>query len=282
VDPIMTVFQHVVVGHDGSAGAAEAEALAQRLVDPSGEVALAAVEPGHMLRHPRGRGRTQPDVIELAETRRADLIVIGSDDGPAGRITPGRALLQLLQGAPCAVAAAPAGAIDDGHFRHVGIAYDGSPEAAAALATAYALAARDHSAVSLFCVAAPGAQRWGGGDPGAISRRRHGASGCAWRSCSTPRRIRHRPASTRARCCSTATPWRRSPPRATGSSISCSQARAAMGRSIARLPAACRRVCCERRRSPSSWCRAAAWRRRAAATGRPLRSDRNRPAALYG
>lgn len=58
---------------------------------------------------------------------------------PAGR---------LLHGAPCAVAVAPAGAREAGSFRHVGIAYDGTPEARAALAAGYALAAGDHAAVS--------------------------------------------------------------------------------------------------------------------------------------
>jgi nucleotide-binding universal stress UspA family protein len=58
---------------------------------------------------------------------------------------------RLLQGAPCAVAIAPAGLRDDTDFRHVGIAYDDSPESRAALAVGYDVAAADSAAVTLFC-----------------------------------------------------------------------------------------------------------------------------------
>jgi nucleotide-binding universal stress UspA family protein len=96
-------------------------------------------------------------LTEIAEEMRADLVVVGSSEPVAeGHVTPGRTGLRLLQGAPCAVAVAPAGATDEGPFRHVAIAYDGSPEASAALDAGYAIAARDGAAVSLFWVS-PGA-----------------------------------------------------------------------------------------------------------------------------
>jgi nucleotide-binding universal stress UspA family protein len=48
------------------------------------------------------------------------------------------------------VAVAPAGLLTDEPFRHVGIAYDGSPEARAALAAGYAIAVECRAAVTLF------------------------------------------------------------------------------------------------------------------------------------
>jgi nucleotide-binding universal stress UspA family protein len=91
-------------------------------------------------------------LTELAESEGADLIVIGSSQHDnAGRIRLERTAGRLLQGAPCAVAIAPAGLRETADFRHVGIAYDGSPEARAALAVAYGVAARCSAAVTLYC-----------------------------------------------------------------------------------------------------------------------------------
>jgi nucleotide-binding universal stress UspA family protein len=90
-------------------------------------------------------------LTELAEAEGADLIVIGSSrHGDTGHIRLERTAGRLLQGAPCAVAIAPAGLREHGDFRHAGVAYDGSPEARSALAVAYDVAARCGSAVSLF------------------------------------------------------------------------------------------------------------------------------------
>jgi nucleotide-binding universal stress UspA family protein len=174
-------FGRVVVGFDGSEQAADALALSQRLLDPQhGEILLAHIAVEHLLRVPRhhreplraellaaARARLGPGVAvaelvrssasvargitELAEEERADLVVVGSSGScEDGRTSPGRSALRLLHGAPCAVAIAAAGRRDDGPFRHVGIAYDGSPESGAALRAAYALAARDGAAVSLY------------------------------------------------------------------------------------------------------------------------------------
>jgi nucleotide-binding universal stress UspA family protein len=100
-------------------------------------------------------------LTEIAEEMHADLVVVGSSEPVTeGHVIPGRTGLRLLQGAPCAVAVAPAGATDEGPFRHVAIAYDGSPEAAAALAAGYAVAARDGAAVSLFWVSPAAGIAW--------------------------------------------------------------------------------------------------------------------------
>jgi nucleotide-binding universal stress UspA family protein len=176
----MTGFHRVVVGLDGSELAGGALVLAQRLVDPDGVLVLAGVDAHRSFRIPYGHprrsiaevleaARAEVDeglavtcieraassaargLTEIAEEQRADLLVLGSrDPTPEGRVTPGRTTLRLLQGGPCAVAVAPAGAGERDRFHHVGVAYDGSPEASAALAAAYAVAAREGAAVSLF------------------------------------------------------------------------------------------------------------------------------------
>jgi nucleotide-binding universal stress UspA family protein len=110
-------------------------------------------------------------LTELAEESSADVLVVGScSPATQGRITPGRIGIRLMQGAPCAVALAPAGWRDSGRFRHVGIAFDGSPEAAVALAAGYSLAARDGAAVSLFFVLAAGSVGWTGLPPEEVDR----------------------------------------------------------------------------------------------------------------
>jgi nucleotide-binding universal stress UspA family protein len=70
-----------------------------------------------------------------AERHRADLIVVGSSHrGRAGRVVAGDVSVSTMHGAPCPVLIAPAGyASREGSVRHVGVAYDGSAEARAAL-----------------------------------------------------------------------------------------------------------------------------------------------------
>jgi nucleotide-binding universal stress UspA family protein len=179
-------FRRVIVAFDGSERSVDALTLARRLLDPAGVLTLACVVPGqrwHVGPHIHRPDAPVPDELaetfaearatipagirvreraplaasaargltELAETESADLIVIGSSrHGDDGRIRLERTAGRLLQGAPCAVAIAPAGLRASGDFRHVGVAYDGSPEARAALAVAYDVAARCGSAVTLF------------------------------------------------------------------------------------------------------------------------------------
>jgi nucleotide-binding universal stress UspA family protein len=181
-------FGRVLVGFDGADLAGDAVALAERLLDPRhGAIVLAHVDVSRVLKPLRHRsdasskevlsaGRAQlaagtpagelahtsasvaRGLTELAEKEKADLVVIGSTRAaPDGRTSLGRTAIRLLQGAPCAVAISAAGRRDQGSFHHVGIAYDGSPESAAALEVAYTLAARDGAAVSLYLSIAAGA-----------------------------------------------------------------------------------------------------------------------------
>lgn len=182
----MTRFRRVVVGLDGSESAGEALVLAQRLADPDGVLVLAGVDAHRSFRLPHGHVRESPAAVldaaraevegdravicvqraaasaargltEIADEQHADLVVLGSRrSGPEGRISPGRTAARLLQGGPCAVAVARSGEAERDRFRHVGVAYDGSPEAAAALEAAYGIAARDGAAMSLYlCMPSP-------------------------------------------------------------------------------------------------------------------------------
>jgi nucleotide-binding universal stress UspA family protein len=174
-----SAFRRVLVGYDGSEPASDALALALRLVDPGeSELVLACIDEHRAFRVRPGRARTSAQVLEAglaalpagitgggieltassaarglrdaAEHERADLIVIGSHPGPDWRTTPGSTALRLIRSAPCAVAIAPLGLRERERIHHVGVAYDASDEAKHALAIAYALAAREHAAVSIF------------------------------------------------------------------------------------------------------------------------------------
>lgn len=84
--------------------------------------------------------RTSPahGLHDLAEEEHADLIVVGSSHtGRLGRVLPGSTAERLLHGSPCAVAVVPLGYRDADHeIRRVGVAYDGSDEAAGAMRAA--------------------------------------------------------------------------------------------------------------------------------------------------
>jgi nucleotide-binding universal stress UspA family protein len=189
----MSMFRQIVVAFDGSDRAQDALALALRLRDPDGghiTLACALTEgpwwqphrphalkddvPEHVgvmlaasraeipagihvrLRAP-GASSPARALTELAEDEHADLVVIGSSRRISdGRIRLERTAGRLLQGAPCAVAVAPCGLRDGEPFRHVGIAYDGTPEARTALAAGYAIAASCGAATTvLFAQAMP-------------------------------------------------------------------------------------------------------------------------------
>lgn len=114
---------------------------------------LAALDPETIAVADRSPAR---GLYELASTRQASLIVIGSAHrGPAGRAMLGSTGASLLHGAPCAVAVAPRGYAEDGPrtLLRVGVAFDGSPEASLALETGISLANRLHASFQVLTVA---------------------------------------------------------------------------------------------------------------------------------
>jgi nucleotide-binding universal stress UspA family protein len=181
------MFRHIVVAFDGSDRAQDALALALRLRNPdSGHITLACAlterpwwqphrahhtnddvpeEVGLMLAAARARipagirvalrapvaSSPARALTELAEDEHADLVVVASSRRTSdGRIHLERTAGRLLQGAPCAVAVSPSGLQTDEPFRHVGIAYDGTPEARTALAAGYAIAAASGAATTVL------------------------------------------------------------------------------------------------------------------------------------
>lgn len=171
------MFKNVLVGVDGSANGRDAIALAGRLVHPDGKLTLAHVRDGRL--HPshaitpgmleeereasvamlEGERETSGASAELvsilasnagrglheqAEQQGADLLVVGScrRHGVFGRAMLGDDTRAALNGAPCAVAIAPAGfAEHSNELRRIGVAYNQSPESEQALQTARELAA---------------------------------------------------------------------------------------------------------------------------------------------
>jgi nucleotide-binding universal stress UspA family protein len=179
------VFNNVIVGVDGQVGGRDAIALAQELVLRGGELTLAHVYLGgpRFMRGSSGAfdeverqrslalveaARDEADVEarqlsfgsssvgrglhELAERQHADLLVVGScRRGLIGRVCAGDDTSEELNGAPCAVAVAPAGhASRPSVLREIGVAYNGSPESERALAAARELAGERGAKVSAF------------------------------------------------------------------------------------------------------------------------------------
>lgn len=102
---------------------------------------LLADEPGAVARVTAAASPARA-LHETAEREQADLIVLGSDErGNPGHVAAGITRRHALQGAPCAVAMAPAGFADtDGRLAPVGIGYDGSAESRLALSSAAGVA----------------------------------------------------------------------------------------------------------------------------------------------
>ena len=90
----------------------------------------------------------------IAETEHADLIVVGSmHRGRLQRFTSADRAMQVLHGAPCAVAVAPDHLVCRSSLERIGVGVDGSPEARMALETALELARRSGASVRLLAVA---------------------------------------------------------------------------------------------------------------------------------
>ncbi len=178
-------FKNVVVGVDGAEGGRDAIALARMLCAPGGQLTLAHVYAGEarvwrgssgaydrvererseeVLKRARDDAGVDAELRwygapspgrglhELAESLGADLLVIGSSRrGLMGRVLTGDDTRAALNGAPCAIAVAPAGyAHQTVVVREVGVGYDGSPESDHALGVAREIAARHNARVSAF------------------------------------------------------------------------------------------------------------------------------------
>jgi nucleotide-binding universal stress UspA family protein len=108
----------------------------------------------------RGFGGGSPAGVmtEIAEAEDVDLVVVGSPHrGAIGRAMIGSVAESLLHGAPCPAVVSPRGYADERHepFRRIAVAYDGTPEAKAALRRAEAVAMRTDAVLELLTVVAP-------------------------------------------------------------------------------------------------------------------------------
>ncbi len=179
------MFINVIVGVDEQPASGDAIALAQNLMAAGGELTLAHVHraetmPLHssnpglqaaererslaLLARVRdaagldgariciGSASVGRGLHELAEQEQADLLVVGSSRrGLIGRVLMQEDTQRALNGAPCAVAVAPAAyAQRSPALTEIGVGYDASPESQHALATARRFAAERGVKLSAF------------------------------------------------------------------------------------------------------------------------------------
>lgn len=179
------MFKQIVVGVDEHEGSRDALALANNLLAREGELTLAHVYPADTYAYRRAsaeyeasqrkhdrqllekvraetgvkahlRWRESPSVggglHELCEVTGADLLVVGScRRGLLGRVLIGDDTRAALNGAPCAIAIAPAGySRQPVAMREIGVAYNGSPESEHAVEVARGLAAECGAKLSAF------------------------------------------------------------------------------------------------------------------------------------
>jgi nucleotide-binding universal stress UspA family protein len=194
------MFTKIVVGVDGRQGGRDAVALAKRLMAPDGTLALAHVYAGELSRwrgsnlefdgaerqeslellrearddaaiaaslHYLGAPSTGQGLHVIAELIGADVLVVGSTHrGLLGRVLLGDDTRAALNGAPCAIAVAPAGyAQEPGVMREIGVGYNGSPESEHALRVARELAAEYEARLSAFEVVSLPSYYFAGGSP---------------------------------------------------------------------------------------------------------------------
>lgn len=177
------MFREVIVGVDGNPNSRDAVLLGAKLLGQRGRITLANVHDDHtlagadisdrarddalaLLARERDSAEFDADIVavgarsvghglhEIAERREADLLVVGScSRGAFGRLLLGDDRRASLDGAPCAVAIAPAGyARRPRPIAKIGVAYDGSPESEQALALARDVAAQQRSAIVALTV----------------------------------------------------------------------------------------------------------------------------------
>ena len=159
------MFKNVLVGVDGNPNSRDAVALASRLTDPNGKLTLAHVSRSEifeeredsraLLDQERTATGVKAEIARIvstnparglhehAEQQHADLLVVGScRHGAFGRTMLGDDARAALNGAPCAIAIASRGYAEHANpLSRIGVAYNGSAESKAALATARDIAA---------------------------------------------------------------------------------------------------------------------------------------------
>lgn len=179
------MFTNVIIGVDAQPGSRDAIALGTALVAEGGTLTLAHVYGGHtmpircsepgiqadesrralcLLDDARAESGVEAECViasapsvgqglhELAESVNADLLVMGScRRGLIGRVLVSDDTQSALNGAPCAVAVAPAGyAGRAATMREIGVGYNASPESRHALTVARELAGERGARVSAF------------------------------------------------------------------------------------------------------------------------------------
>lgn len=161
------MFETIIVGYDGSDGAQDALQLAERLARPASQIRAVCVTErrtmeaaGRLAAPPRGsapqiasRAYVSPSVADglhdCARELDADLIVLGSSHrGTLGRLLLGDDARRTLHGALCPVALAPRGYRDEDRIiSAIGVAYDASDEARAAMELSTGIAAATGASV---------------------------------------------------------------------------------------------------------------------------------------
>ena len=179
------MFKRIVVGVDEHEGGRDAIALAKNLLAPDGEITLAHVlaHDGHGYRGPSAAyeasgwasaaellekvrddarvkahlrwhvsGSVRRGLHEICELIGADLLTVGSSRcGLLGRVLLGNDTQAALDGAPCAIAIAPANySREPVAVREIGVGYNGTPESEHALELARRLAAGTGARLSAF------------------------------------------------------------------------------------------------------------------------------------
>ena len=188
------MFERIVVGFDESEGSRDALALGRRLADrlgadlvvvgvvplPTGGSLMPALpanaftnlvekaEAGINKAAEEFRATTEivqsssaaRGLEELTEKLEGDLLVLGCTGTDPGLVRAGHKARVLMQGSRCAVALAPVGYRDtEAGLSVIGVAIDGSPEAAHALDAAVEIAGGEE--VRLIAVATDLAESWG-------------------------------------------------------------------------------------------------------------------------
>ena len=154
------MFRKVLVGYLDADHGVDALALGRKL-------ARACNAPMEVATAPAADGE---DLAAIARAHGADLLVLGpSHRAGLGRVVPGATVDRLLADPPCAIAVAPPGfgrpAAEAPHWRPldgegedpgmrvIGVGYDTSPVATAALEVASELALRNSSSLRVYTVA---------------------------------------------------------------------------------------------------------------------------------